>query len=301
MTKRTNRIFLCVFLYFLLCSNVLPLLFAVAFPFVPYILQNILVQCMIFIPILVLYPIIEHKSAKDCYSLYPLHWKDAFISMGIAFFSLPFLSFVVVLTSPLQPNIAEEAMSSFRDNSIWLSLFFIAVQPAVFEEFLFRGAALTGYRHLGWQKAILMSAFLFGMLHLNLQQGLYAFLFGAIFAFLVQRTGSILASMLPHFFVNATNCIAMYLMPAHAPTPEQTSFFTQLYDIGIQCLGYLPFLIGLLYLFIRRHPAPAPRMVQPTPEGERVWSLSLVSMVVIFVIFSAMFIIPMLLQKMISV
>lgn len=297
MTKRTNRIFLCIFLYFLFCSNVFPLVFSIVFPFIPSMILNIILQCMIFIPILVLYPIIEKKSVKDCYSFYPLHWKDALISIGIAFFSLPFLAFVVVLTSPLQPNIAEEAMASLSHNSIWLSLLFIAVQPAVFEELLFRGAALTGYRHLGWIKAILMSAVLFGMLHLNLQQGLYAFLFGSVFAFLVQRTGSIFASMLPHFFVNATNCIAMYLMPENAPTPEKTSFFTQLYEVGIQCLTYLPFLVGLLYLFIRRHPTPAPRMTQPVVEGERIWTLSFISMVIIFVIFSAMFIIPMLLKN----
>ncbi len=292
MTKRTNQYFLFVFLYFILCSNVLSWLLPMIFPFVSPMLLNIILQCIIFIPLLIIYPITEKKSIKDCYSLHRLHWKDAFISIGIAFFSLPFLAFVVVLTSPLQPNIAEEAMVSLSNQNIWVSLLFIAVQPALFEELLFRGAALTGYRHLGWIKAMVMSAFLFAMLHLNLQQALYAFLFGCIFAFLVQRTGSIFASMLPHFFVNGLNCVSMYFMSDQIGTPEHLSIFTQLFQVGVQCLMFFPFLLGLFYWFIRRHPAPVPHMAQPNISGEKIWSASLIIMVVIFVIFSAIFILP---------
>lgn len=59
---------------------------------------------------------------------------------------------IVVLTSPLQPNLAEQAMGELNDSSLFSMLFVIAVQPAVFEELLFRGAALHGYRSLGAKK-----------------------------------------------------------------------------------------------------------------------------------------------------
>lgn len=78
--------------------------------------------------------------------------ENALLCLGIAYCALPFISMIVVLTSPLQPNLVEQAMGELNDSSLFSMLFVIAVQPAVFEELLFRGAALHGYRSLGAKK-----------------------------------------------------------------------------------------------------------------------------------------------------
>ena len=200
-----------------------------------------------------------------------------------------FISMIVVLTSPLQPNLVEQAMGELNDSSLFSMLFVIAVQPAVFEELLFRGAALHGYRSLGAKKALLMSALMFAMLHMNLQQALYAFLLGAIFAFMVQRTGSIFASMLPHFLINALNCVAATAQTPQQGVVEELSFTQELLSTGLQCLIFLPFLALLMYLFLRRNPAPAPALPANTDAPkEKIFTASFWIIVAIFIFFGVL-------------
>lgn len=225
MARRTNQYFLFVFLFFMIGSTVLGLLLTNVMG-LPSDWSNIIMQFLVFIPMLVIYVKTEKASVKECFSIKPLNWKNALLCLGIAYCSLPFISMIVVLTSPLQPNLVEQAMGELNDSSLFSLLFVIAVQPAVFEELLFRGAALHGYRSLGAKKALLMSALMFAMLHMNLQQALYAFLLGVIFAFMVQRTGSIFASMLPHFLINALNCVAHHRPDTPARCCGRTFFCT---------------------------------------------------------------------------
>lgn len=288
MARRTNQYFLFVFLFFILGSTILGLLLTKFLP-LPSDWANIIMQFLVFIPMLVIYVKTEKVSPKECFSLRPLSWKNALICLGIAYCSLPFISMIVVLTSHLQPNLAEEAMNELKGSSFLSILFLIAVQPAFFEEMLFRGAALYGYRSLGPKKALLMSALMFAMLHMNLQQALYAFLLGSIFAFMVQRTGSIFASMLPHFLINAMNCFAVSAQTPQQGVVEDLSFVQELLSVGLQCVIFLPFLALLIYLFLRRNPAPAPALPADTnAPKEKIFTISFWIIVAIFIFFGAL-------------
>ena len=288
MARRTNQYFLFVFLFFMLGSTILELLL-INFLALPSDLANIILQFLVFIPMLVIYVKTEKVSVKEWFSLRPLNWKNALLCLGIAYCALPFISMIVVLTSPLQPNLVEQAMGELNDSSLFSMLFVIAVQPAVFEELLFRGAALHGYRSLGAKKALLMSALMFAMLHMNLQQALYAFLLGAIFAFMVQRTGSIFASMLPHFLINALNCVAATAQTPQQGIVEELSFTQELLSTGLQCLIFLPFLALLMYLFLRRNPAPAPALPADTDTPkEKIFTASFWIIVAIFIFFGVL-------------
>lgn len=288
MTRRTNQYFLFVFLFFMLGSTVLGLLLT-NFLSLPLDWANIIMQFLVFIPMLVIYVKTEKVSVKECFSLRPLNWKNALLCLGIAYCALPFISMIVVLTSPLQPNLAEQTMVQLNGSPFFSLLFIIAVQPAVFEELLFRGAALHGYRHLGTKKALLMSALMFAMLHMNLQQALYAFLLGSVFAFLVQRTGSIFASMLPHFLINAINCGAIASQSPQQGVVEELSFAQEILGVGLQCLIFLPLLILLIYLFLRRNPAPAAALPADTSAPkEKMFTASFWIIVAIFVLFGVL-------------
>jgi len=99
-----------------------------------------------------------------------------------------------------------------------IMLFLMAVTPAFCEEIVFRGVVYGGYRRGGnkfW--AVILSGFMFGIMHMNLNQALYAFAIGILLALLFEATDSIVTTMLFHFIYNSQSCCLMYLMEAIVP------------------------------------------------------------------------------------
>jgi membrane protease YdiL (CAAX protease family) len=90
------------------------------------------------------------------------------------------------------------------------SIISVAVIPAFTEELLFRGLILDGLtRNYSKRKAIVISALLFGLIHLNPWQFVTAFLIGLVSAWICIETNSILLSIFIHLFNNALYTIAM--------------------------------------------------------------------------------------------
>lgn len=102
-------------------------------------------------------------------------------------------------------------------------LFMIGILGPFCEEFVFRGVFYRIYKKDGEGKegayvkgrnsgirAILLSAFLFGLMHMNFNQALYAFVMGIFLALLVEATGSLWASVFCHMFFNSIEVVLMY-------------------------------------------------------------------------------------------
>ena len=102
--------------------------------------------------------------------------------------------------------------SEFSEEMLWdtpstnyeLVLMFltIAVIPAFVEEFLFRGLILSNLLPYGRVTAILASALLFGIMHQNAEQFLYATAAGVVIGWVYVRTNSIWPCILLHFCNN---------------------------------------------------------------------------------------------------
>ena len=114
-------------------------------------------------------------------------------------------------TLAISDNAAMDITAEFKGESylaIWLFVGFIG--PVV-EELVFRGAILGGLRTTGRIfTAILLSALLFGLVHMNLNQLSYTFFAGIYWGLLVEATGSILPSMTCHIIMNSLSVFAMY-------------------------------------------------------------------------------------------
>ena len=89
----------------------------------------------------------------------------------------------------------------------------VAVLPAIAEETVYRGAFYNEYSKIHVLKAAVLSGFLFGVMHGNINQFCYTFILGISLALLVEATGSILSSMLVHFWINASSTVMTYLQP----------------------------------------------------------------------------------------
>ena len=100
----------------------------------------------------------------------------------------------------------------------WLGIICISVLGPVLEEMLFRGAItkvlLQRYSPV---KAIILSALIFGIFHINPAQVAGAILSGGLFAWLYYRTGSLIPGILIHILNNTV------FLSLHYPDVKYTS------------------------------------------------------------------------------
>lgn len=91
----------------------------------------------------------------------------------------------------------------------------IAVVAPIVEEALFRGA-IAGHLFRIWRNpwgGILLSAFVFGIIHGNPAQIPFAMVLGIVLGWLYFRTGNLLPCILLHFINNALSVVLMTFMP----------------------------------------------------------------------------------------
>ena len=79
----------------------------------------------------------------------------------------------------------------------------LTVIPAFVEEICFRGIVMQSLRRFGDIFALVASALIFGIFHLNLVQMPYAFIMGLCIGYFVMRTGSLWVGILIHFINNS--------------------------------------------------------------------------------------------------
>lgn len=89
----------------------------------------------------------------------------------------------------------------------------IGIIAPVLEETTCRGAFYRSYRRSGSSfKAMLLSAIIFAMIHLNFNQAAYAFAVGIFAVLLIEATGSLWSSVLYHGLINGSQVVLMYMM-----------------------------------------------------------------------------------------
>ena len=90
-------------------------------------------------------------------------------------------------------------------------MIFIAVLPAVMEEFAFRKVIFGLARKHGFWPAAVLSSVIFGLMHQNITQGIFAFGMGMIFCYVYEKTGKIWVTILLHFANNAISVLLPHI------------------------------------------------------------------------------------------
>lgn len=128
--------------------------------------------------------------------------------------------------SQFEGPISEDDIDFFIDNAEtievvifgFLMYFQTLITAPIFEELLFRGIILNGllnkYKNSS-KKAIIYSAMAFGLVHLNIPQGINAFIGGIILGFIYCYTKSMKLSIFAHFINNLITFV---------PVPESLIF-----------------------------------------------------------------------------
>lgn len=140
------------------------------------------------------------------------------------FLIMPLVTVLNVLTMFFTDNAVAALEGDIVSTPFPAMLFMIGIFGPFCEEFVFRGVIYRSYRRSGeWLNnmryktlrnngisAILLSSLLFGLMHMNFNQAVYAFAIGIFLVLLVEAAGSLWASVFCHMFFNSCQVVLMY-------------------------------------------------------------------------------------------
>ena len=212
---------------------------------------GLLYAAIFMLPVLFFYLISIRRGAKPIRC--GIRWCPetfAYLFVGLAVVTataqinailVSFFDITAFLPEDLLPTVTT-ATSNYQ---LVLMIFTTAIVPAFVEEFLFRGVVLTNLLPYGKTVAVLGSALLFGIMHQNPAQFLYATAAGLVLGYIYVKTRSIWPSVLLHF---VNNFIAVI----------QTAMVERLLDhtaelaLGVMQAGILLLgLIAAIFLILR--------------------------------------------------
>ena len=106
---------------------------------------------------------------------------------------------------------AVRSVSPSTPGELAATMIFVALLPAVAEEYVFRGCVARSFARKGYVFAVFMSALLFAIMHGNPLQLVHQFLLGAVCALLFFSTRSLWPPIILHFLNNAIALVLGYL------------------------------------------------------------------------------------------
>ena len=187
-------------------------------------------------------------SLPRCFRLYAPHWLGVAGAVLVGAGAWTFASGVLLQLLPPPPSLAEalRKILMLDDTSVplGLTLFLVALSPAICEEALFRGFILTGLRSLGQWPAIVISALMFGVAHGSVYRMLPTLFLGILLGYAVWKTGSLLAGVLIHALNNG---IAVVLAK-HGVAPGEAENL-QFLPLSWTVIGTAVMLAGLILLW----------------------------------------------------
>ncbi|WP_454053290.1 CPBP family intramembrane glutamic endopeptidase [Clostridium sp. Marseille-Q7071] len=165
-----------------------------------------------FLPV-VIYLLITKENVRDTLKLNKLPLKDIILIILLAIACQPLVMGLSGISSVISPNsFSSVMMNPVSETSMLLTIFFVGVVPAIFEELVYRGIILSGYDNVSIKTAAIFSGLYFAYMHLDIQRLLYTLTLGILFGYLVRITKSIYSSMLCHFLVNSIQMVFLKVM-----------------------------------------------------------------------------------------
>lgn len=130
--------------------------------------------------------------------------KDALLIILLAvLFNIAFNN--IISLTPLKAwsaSYQEIEATIYSDSLIW-QIVSVGILAPILEEIVFRGILFHNLRAaVGSWPAMIASGIIFGLMHYNLVQFVYAFLLGIFFAYLLEKTGELWTCILAHIAAN---------------------------------------------------------------------------------------------------
>ena len=237
---KTNVLFTATVLVYII------LMYSLAFVPAGRITTNmalVIPEIILLIPALVYVIVLKPNTVGDV-NMSVVSPMTTSLTVVLTFLIMPLVMFINGVTSLFAENSVDTVLNTIvNSNPLWLNLIIIALLPAVVEEFIFRGLIFNGYKRRNPLMAILLSAMLFGLIHMNLNQFSYAFVIGIIFGLMAYATGSLLPSIMAHFIINGTSVVIAHMTTDGTKEPIAT-------EVKLEMVDYLYAYAGLGMLAI---------------------------------------------------
>ena len=252
----------------------------------------------------IIYLIITKQSVKDVLKLNKLYFKDALLIILLAFVCQPIMTFFSLISQFFFENEIGNFVTGIVDSPYIILLLLIAVLPAITEEITIRGVVLSGYEDKNIYLAASITGLLFGIMHLDPQQFLYAAVLGFVLALVVRITNSIFASALIHFLINGTSITLQKLLSLiqdNALVMEQATevslrnlavsekiFMAIFYGLIALAFGIAAYFIirKLAELNIRRGIISRDELsIKYSKSNERVFNIQFIAIIIVYLLY----------------
>jgi len=164
----------------------------------------------------------------------------------------PFGMFLSSIGSFFSPtNVSIDMINSFMNYNIFIFIIYIALIPAIIEELTFRGTIFNITRKfLDLKYSILITSILFGIMHFNIQQFIYASVLGVFLNLVYCKTNNIFSSITIHFTINSTQALVILMMNKNSQIVSTSNTSITLAQ-KFECIMVLGIISIILYPCIR--------------------------------------------------
>lgn len=214
-SRRTSLSFLiAVFLYFgcAIGVGIVSILFGNAESSLVW--SNVTVEAAIALPGIVI-ALLSGERLSSFLGFHRIKLSTLLSIIPFTMLSMPLINLLNLITQFWVENTAAGVMEDYgiARMPFWQVWLLIGVFAPFCEEAACRGVFYRGYRKTwGPFRAMLLSAFLFALIHMNINQAVYAFAMGIMAVLLVEATGSLWASVFYHGLINSSQAAMMYVM-----------------------------------------------------------------------------------------
>lgn len=243
--------------------------------FYEYAVIFLIIAAMICIPIYYRMYRKDWETAAEEKREIPMENKDylAIIVCGAAI-AVAMNNIIAVTPLPLMFDAYEETNEVLEGGGMLLQILSAGILGCIVEEISMRGVTyLRMKRYWGKSKAILWSAVVFGLYHMNVVQAVYAFVLGIFFAWVYERYQTLWASIVAHM---SANLFVILLGSSQAVTH---ALETMVGYCLITCISIIIFYYGLRWMketnplkeleFVEKEPDTLKRLTEEYKEQER--------------------------------
>lgn len=207
--KKVNWIFLIVVLFNITTIVLLSVLYPVfQLGMVPNL---ILSQLIVLLPAAIGVLLAKENPIKLA-GFHKIKMSSVFMIILFTFLCMPLITLINAISMIFVDNAVASMSSDILEAPFMAMFLLMGILGPLNEELVCRGIFYQSYKRSGTMlQAMLLSAMLFALMHMNFNQAAYAFVIGMIAVLLVEATGSLWSSVLLHVTINMQPVFLMYM------------------------------------------------------------------------------------------